>query len=234
MAKIKKISSSVIQDAQYIIDRDIDRNKKFVGMDELFYNELPEPPEMATRQWFRWMPPTSPSDSVWGATRTLSSVFPQLTYAPITAQQEDKDTADKIERVLTALLRKSGKRTSSKPARQLINTAVLYDMTAMQVDFLPFMLRQKGLSDVMRRRLEKSMRLGGPFALHVRNPKNVHAVYSEWGLHKVVFEQTMLAREANMFFANKDLENPVTGASCKIRKILFFQSAEPGKMSSLC
>lgn len=206
-----KIPDNVLTDTMNIIARDKNRNKKFDAMDMMFHNRLEKPPELKDKRWFRMAPTTAPSDAVWGATRTLSSIEPDITYAPISLHPDDKDKADKIERVLKTLYRKAERRSKSKHTRQIVWNAVLYDMVAVQLEFIPFMLTNPNNSKKLNTRLEKSLRFG-PFIINVRNAKNVHAVHSELGLESVVYEQVMPAREAINYWGNAKLKREVKDA----------------------
>ena len=120
----RKIPEHIFKSSMDIIDRDRKRNVKFKTADELFYNTQKAPKELVDELWFRLVPTTAPSDAVWGATRTLSSIEPALTFAPIGLKDQDKDNADKIERVLTAIHRQAERRSKSKYTRQTILNAL--------------------------------------------------------------------------------------------------------------
>jgi hypothetical protein len=205
---VARIPDKILDTQAAIIARDVDRNKKFDAMDIMFFNRYKKPAELEDEKWFRLVPTTQPSDAVWGAMRTLSSIEPDLTYAPISGMPEDKDHADKIEKVLTTHYRKAGRRSKSKHTRQIVWNSLLYDMVAVQIEFIPFMLRNTKLNSKLRTRLERSARFG-PFIINVRNAKNVHAVHSELGVETVVYEQLMPAREAVNYYANRRLESLV-------------------------
>lgn len=210
---LKGTEREVFDNAQALKERDKPRDRMFRAMDKMFHNSSAPPGELASRDWFRWTPTTTPSDAVWGATRVLSAIEPNIEFAPISYTGSDRERADRIGRVLKTLYMQAGRRSKSKHTRQIVWNAVLYDSVAIQLDFLPFTLDNTDLMGGSEKRL-RSTRRYGPFAIHVRNAKNVHTVHSEWGLEQVLFEQVLPLREVIKFWgdaAPKDLQEMVEG-----------------------
>ncbi len=202
----EKVEKKILDLSASLIHRDRDRDLKFEAMNIMFHNRSAKPPELENTKWFRWVPTTAPSDAVWGATRVLSAIEPALKYAPVASDSATVQNADRIERVLKSLYKQAGQRSKSKHTRQMVWNAILYDLVAIQMEFLPFV--KKKATEKRKKRIERTERFG-PFVINVRNAKSVHPVHSEFGLDAVLFEQVVKAKEAMAFWQNEDLNKEV-------------------------
>ena len=159
--------------------------------------ELPSP--IDTIEGVHKVVSTDAGDAVRAATRVLSSVFPGIKYWPISDNEAGKRRANEIEEVLRWWFKGLDGRGNAPVPRDIVRSAIMYDMVAFQTVFLPHeeeaQRSLRGLSDEDGEHRVKYIGRNGPFAWRLHNPKNVYPMYGNWGLEGVLLVKDVYAYE---------------------------------------
>lgn len=196
------MDKAIVDLANEVIERDKARNTKFEAMDTMFHNRSTAPAELKGLSWFRWFPSTRPSDSAWGAARVLTSIEPRVTVYPLGNEDKDREEADRRERILSYQYWGAKNRSKINPTRQIVLSSILYDMTAVRTDFIPYLKRG---DYVNKKRLSTAARFG-QYAVNPMKPAGVHPVFDQWGLASVVHAVVVPRREALGYWDNDELK----------------------------
>ena len=188
--------------AQEMIAADDKRNKYFVAMENMAHNRWELPSELKDADWIRAIKSTDPHDALNTAVRTLSTVRPKLKIQPLAEGEENRRTADKIERAILWELNLAGKRAQTPIVRDITRSALLYDMVACQVVYLPY--QYEALKDIRSAtpRMQALLRQG-KYAVVSHNPRHVHARFSFLGLETVLLAKKMLAKDIIAFWGDR-------------------------------
>ncbi len=180
---------------KFVMERDKELLKIQKSNDVMFDNNPAEPEGFEEQDWFRWNPTTMPSDAIWGSERTLSRHEPSVKFAPFSFEREDRDIADKYERVLLAQWLGAGKVGRSKHLKQILQDSLKYDMVTGQVKSIPWQMANAKKQGVSTHLLEQALQKTQN-TVHIRNPKFVHPIFAgEYGLETVVWEQVVPLKE---------------------------------------
>jgi len=121
--------SDVQNRAKGLLKRDEARDALLDGVDKMIRCDWKIPKILETKQWMKEVIETAPRDASETAAKAMSSTEPVLSIQPMSESGGDKDTADKIEKVLKwafAQVSKHPKRVVTDIAR----SAVRYDIVA--------------------------------------------------------------------------------------------------------
>lgn len=174
--------------AAALIERDKELRKMQLAMERMSHLDYALPSALQRLQWMRAYRTTAPYDALSGATRALSRLEENLKIEPITVMRAlqagyDDDSsaarqaANEWETCLKWNMRKAaGRGAIFRP--DIIRSAVLYDEVCLQVVHLPTQAKVVARLGGNTARYTAAMR-GGPFVVNIRNPREVHARYSD-------------------------------------------------------
>jgi hypothetical protein len=188
------MTKKIFSDAQAVVKEmrknDEGRNRKFQNMEDMYNCISPLPSVITDLQWVRPVIGTDPHDNVRAGTRILSALDPEIRFLPMLDNQETKQRANEIDRMLRYWLKAASKRTQGNLIADLVQSCLQYDMVAAYVDYVPYQKRLAPNS--------KSWKMGnkfGPYIISLKNPKDVHFRYSDVGLEHVVYQGDMKLRD---------------------------------------
>lgn len=169
-----------IERATELIRRDEKRDQFFESVDRIFHMDwsLPEPLKSQQMPWLTESVSPSAHVSIMGGVRIMSSVRPRVTVQPADDGIESKAKAGEWERALLNCLDDVSRRRNFPIVSELMLSALLYMETCAQVVHLPTQIESVKALGGDTNRYEAMLRRG-PFAVTVRNPRTVHAEYSD-------------------------------------------------------
>lgn len=179
------MSKKIQQIAADLIGADEDNVKMMRAMDDMWQMRWNLPPQIAGLPWVRKKVSSDPHDAVRAATRVLATVMPKLRLTPLASNIETRDATDELERALMWHLSLAFNR-KGKPLSTIVWQALMYDMVCAQVVHLPNQQKAMGTFQEEKHRLQYAKRFGD-FAIIMRDPKCVHAEWSDWMLERVVY-----------------------------------------------
>lgn len=187
------MSEKIRQTSADLIEADADKTKMMHAMDDMWQMRWSLPKQIAGLPWVRKKVSSDPHDAVRAATRVLATVMPKLRLTPLAANIETRDATDELERALMWHLSLAFNR-KGKPLSTIVWQALMYDMVCAQVVHLPHQQKAMGTFQEEKHRLQYAKRFGD-FAIIMRDPKAVHAEWSDWMLERVVYgNQTTLGK----------------------------------------
>lgn len=195
--------------AQDLIDKDEDRDALFGRMDRIWKVEWSLPPEMSEMGWVKAVKSTDGHDALRGTVRILSARVPSIHVWPSGTNPEDQETADRLERGLRWFINVAFQRGQTTALRDVVMSAAKYDEVCGQIIYLPYQKQLlkgfgEGVSeDGASARRFKAMERSGPFSVIVRNPRNVHTLYSEYGMEAVAYTAIWPAKNVMSFYGNR-------------------------------
>lgn len=185
-----------------MVQRDSQRDQMLAAMDRMWRGEWRLPPQMADLRWVHKVVSTDPHDALRAGTRVLSSVEPRISLQLLGGEAGENGGGDELERALGWLFRCASRRRRASVLRDVVLSALLYDEVVAQVVYLPHQIAALRAFDGDTRRLEAAGRYG-PFAVLVRNPRQVHVRYSDWMPEAVLLKRVMATTEALDFWGKK-------------------------------
>jgi len=168
-----------------LIEADADKVKMMRAMDDMWQMRWFLEAAIAALPWVRKKVSSDPHDAVRAATRVLATVMPKLRLTPLASNAPTRDRTDELERALMWHLVLAFNR-KGKPLSTTVWQALMYDMVCAQVVHLPNQQKAMGTFQEEENRLQYAKRFGD-FAVIMRDPKCVHAEWSDWMLEKVVY-----------------------------------------------
>lgn len=197
MASLEQIQTTIDE----LIKKDKSNIDMMIKMDKMWNMDWTLPSKLRNLQWIRAVKTSDPHDSVRGATRMLAAVMPKLTITPLSHVESERDRMDEIERALMWQLNLAFKRRG-KPLATLVRQALLYDRCVAQVIYLPH--QQKAMDTFSPKSLRfKYAKRFGDFAVVPRDPKQVHAAWSDWGVERVVYRNVATINEIIDFWGEE-------------------------------
>lgn len=186
---------TVFAEACRLMERDAQLRIKQAALDRianLEYN-LPEP--MQELEWMRKVVSTAPYDAIEAAARALSNLDEIIKIEPVTAlgalpagtkphSAAARAKANEWETVLKWQLGRAGRRSPSFRS-DVVSSATKYHEIIGQVIYLPVQGAAKQALKRSSKRYENAMRFGD-FVINLKNPQNVHAVFSPYQLEAVL------------------------------------------------
>jgi hypothetical protein len=188
--------------AQEMVQKDGDRDRMMSAMEQMWRGEWSLPKPVSDLKWIHKVVSTDPHDALRAGTRVLSSVAPRIKVHPLGPNEESRANADKIERALSWHFGNASRRRRASVLRDVVLSALLYDEVVAQVVYLPRQIEAVKAFNGDARRLEAARRFG-PFAVLVRNPRQVHVRYSDWMPEAVLMKRVMPVQEALDFWGSK-------------------------------
>jgi len=179
------VSKKIRQWSADLIEADADKVKMMRAMDDMWQMRWFLEAAIAALPWVRKKVSSDPHDAVRAATRVLATVMPKLRLTPLASNAPTRDRTDELERALMWHLVLAFNR-KGKPLSTTVWQALMYDMVCAQVVHLPNQQKAMGTFQEEENRLQYAKRFGD-FAVIMRDPKCVHAEWSDWMLEKVVY-----------------------------------------------
>lgn len=190
------------QIADEMVRRDQGRDRMLAAMDQMWRGEWELPNSISSLRWVHKVVSTDPHDALRAGTRVLSSASPRISVQSMGPNEASRVQADKLERALGWQLKQASRRRRASVLRDVVFSALLYDEVVAQVVYLPHQIKALKTFKGDTRRLEAAKKFG-PFAVLVRNPRQVHVRYSDWMPEAVVMKRVMPLQEALDFWGKK-------------------------------
>jgi hypothetical protein len=178
--------------ADDMIAADSGRDKLFKGMERIFHCEWSLPSSIKEMDWVMPIISTGPRDGVKTTAKVLSALQPRIHFQPMQDNQATQAKAAEYERMIGYWWKQASKRRrGGNLAHDLVMAATLYNVIACQVIYIPYQKKLAGeIPGVAKENWTMAERYG-PFAVRIRNPKDVHASYNDLGVRCVLYTQTM-------------------------------------------
>jgi len=164
--------------ASEMIMNDSKRNELFSKMDDMYHVKWELPPALKSYKWIRTVKNSDPRDAVQTAIQIFSGLDPRIKIVPLADDDANKDQAETWERYLGLCLKDASLRRRTSVIRDLMRSAILYDMVAAQVTYLPWqekIAKRPG----EEKRWKNARDEYGDWIVTVRHPKDVHVNYSD-------------------------------------------------------
>lgn len=196
--------------AAEMVDADRGRDRMLAAMDAMWQARWSLPPRVAELGWVHKVVSTDPHDALRAGTRVLSSVAPRIRLTVTGGSGTAIEHADEVERALAWHVHNASRRRRTAVLRDVVLSALLYDEVTAQVVYLPHQAEAVSGFGLDGRRQAAAARYG-PFALLVRNPRQVHVRASDWMTEAVVFVRSLPAAEARAFWGAAAADLPDAG-----------------------
>ncbi len=195
------MSKKIRQVSADLIEADAVNVKMMRAMDNMWQMRWRLPKQIAELEWVRKKVSSDPHDAVRAATRVLATVLPKLTLTPLASNIETRDRYDEIERALLWHLMLAFNRRGN-PLQTILWQALMYDKICAQVVHLPNQQKAMETFQEDSHRLKYAKRFGD-FAVIMRDPKCVHAEWSDWMLERVVYGNTATYGSIKQFWGKQ-------------------------------
>lgn len=180
--------------AERMIEADRERDLAFKGYEDMYHCTAAFPHDLMELPWFRKVVSTDPHDAIEGGTRIMTSTEPRVTVMPLADDIENKEEANKRERILSWHLKNSNRRRSSKVEADIMRSALMYSAVAANVVDLDWQAKNiKAMGGNDKR--WKAMRRLGRFQVNTYNPKDVHVQRSGQMVERVLLCQKRSTQE---------------------------------------
>lgn len=188
--------------AQEMIQKDRGRDRMLAAMDAMWQGRWQLPESIADLRWVHKVVSTEPHDAIRAGTRVLSSANPRINVQTLLSGEAGQLQSDRLERVLAWHLKQASRRRRASVLRDVVLSALLYDEITAQVVYLPH--QQKAIAGLnSEERNPMAVNQYGPFAVLVRNPRQVHVRYSDWMPEAVVLKKLMPAADVLNFWGKR-------------------------------
>ena len=188
--------------AKQMVSADRERDRMMAAMDDMWHNRWGLPNEVSNLRWIHKVVSTDPHDAVRAGARVLSAVEPRIKLHPTAPNEDTRENADRIERALQWHFRNASRRRRANVVRDVVLSALLYDEVVAQVVYLPHQIDAVEAFKGNTKRLEAARRFG-PFAILVRNPRDIHVRYSDWMPEAVLLKKVQPASEVIDFWGSR-------------------------------
>jgi hypothetical protein len=161
-----------------MIQADTQRNKLFDKMDRMFHVDWTLPEGIKGLKWVRTVKNSDPSDSVKTAIQIFSGLDPRVKIVPLADDEDNKAKAAEWERYAATWLKEASLRRRTSLIRDILRSAILYDMVAANVTYLPWqekIAKQPG----DEKRWKNARDEYGDWMVNIRHPKDIHVNYSD-------------------------------------------------------
>ena len=188
--------------AHQMVEQDKEKDQMMAAMEAMWQGNWQLPKEIAKLRWIHKVVSTDPHDALRAGVRVLSSVGPRVKVMALGPGESDQELTDQVERGLSWLFHQANRRRQSSVLRDIVLSALLYDEVIAQVVYLPHQIKALQAAGGDIRRLQIARRFG-PFAILVRNPRQVHVRYSDWMPEAVLHKRVMPAGEVVEFWGKQ-------------------------------
>ena len=187
------------------LDAHKDRDIMLRAMDHMFFSRWELPFEVEKLDWMNKVVSTDPHDAVRAGTRVLSTVQPRLKIQPAGPHPDERKKTDKMERSLVQHFKDSSRRSRADILADIVQSAILYDEVVAQVVYLPHQIKELDAFKGNTKKLQLSRRFG-PYAIILRNPKDVYVRYSDYMVESVLMRRIERLHETINFWGDKAKE----------------------------
>lgn len=181
-------------------DNDARRNEHYNRIDNMINLQWDLPEQIRKLKWMRKVVSTDPQSALKTGIRTLATVEPIPNYQPTNPNPDTIKRASDIEMNLLWQLRQSDKRSEHRIVPDVVESALRYDICAVQT--IPLKWQLGGMEGELPTRLRAAKNLGS-FINIIHNPKGIHARFTPLGLDKVLSIKVMKADEAIAFYGKE-------------------------------
>lgn len=193
--------------AERMVDADTDNQLMFDEIDKMWRMEWKLPEKLSALDWIFKTVSSDPHDAIRAGTRVLATVAPHLNISPLAPNRQSREQMDRVERSLMWHFENALRRGNS-PLYDIVRYSMLYDKVAAQVIYTPWQQKALGISpNKVRKRASDRY---GPFAITVRDPRNVFAEYSDWMPERVLHRHRMHAHELVDFWGKENASKVVS------------------------
>jgi hypothetical protein len=195
-------SIKIIKDrAVDMIRADEHNTKMFQAMWDMWNMNWTMPPNLTQHKYIRKQVAPDPHDAIRVGTQVLASVMPTPSINSLVPTVQTREKFDKLERAISWLFRIACQRKGN-PLADIVRHALLFDRVAVQVVYLPNQMDVTKVFQGEKHREEYALRYG-PFAIVVRDPRNVHAEWSEFMPERVLYKYVAPVHEVISFWGEK-------------------------------
>lgn len=152
---------------------DRERDRFFEAYEMMYHCQWSLPDEIEKLEWIRKYVSTDFFDAVSAGTKVLCAREPKFKFQPLAPNQESKNRANEIERILSWNLDCVNQRREDKVEADMARSALLYSIITANVVDLDWQFKQMEAIKADTRRL-KAMRRYGRFMVNTFNPRSVH------------------------------------------------------------
>ena len=192
-----------------MLKRDKERDIMFAEMNRMWMSDWDLPFE--PKGYIHKVISTDPHDAVRSGMRVLSSGDPRIKLQPLSPDPDNRKKANRIERALYWHFKNASRRRSAEAVADVVLSALLYDEVCAQVVHIPWQIEQSKSLKQDTKRLEAAEEYG-PFAVILRNPKDVHVTYSDYMAEEVLMQKVMSVEEIVSFWGKDNTKKLVKDA----------------------
>lgn len=183
-----------------MIERDKGRIAMQGQMLKMWSMESTLDPKLAKLAWVRDEVSSDPHDAVRAGMRVFSSLKPLIKLTPLRPDKDNRDRTDELERGLMWELDLAFKR-KGRPLAEILKHALLYDMVCVQVSHVGN--QKKTMESFSSKRRGRNAERFGKFVVTPRDPKGVHADFSDFGLERVLYRSIQPIHEVESFWGER-------------------------------
>ncbi len=176
--------------ADQMLRQDAEKDQMMAAMEAMWQSRWQLPEEIGALRWMHKVISTDPHDALRAGVRVLSGTDPRIKVLPVGLGVDKTTPTEEVERALAGLFHQANRRRQATVLRDILLSALLYDEVVAQVVYLPHQIRALRAAGGNPRSLEAARRYG-PFAVLVRNPRQVSVRYSDWMAEAVLYRQVM-------------------------------------------
>jgi hypothetical protein len=200
--KLMVDSLGIVQErSDQMIAKDADNVRMMEAMDDMWHMRYTLPEKLRQSKKIRKEVSSDPHDALRAGTRVLGSVLPNVRITPLAPNAPTRAKTDEVERAVKWVM-KNALRRRGRPLPESVRHAMQYDRICGQLEYLPEQDKALKIFNKRRKRLRNAER-NGPFAILIRDPKFVHADWSDWGLERVVHRSVLPATEVIDFWGKQ-------------------------------
>ncbi len=172
-----------------MLEADKERDKAFEAYQDMYHGYWRNyPAELQKLDWSHKVVSSIPHDAIATAVRVIPSGKMVIHLTPLASDQENKDTANMIERMLGWQLKNTNRRRSAPVQADYMQSACLYATIAAQVIDVPWQIKQMEANKGNAKRWKAALRYGR-FMIPTYNPMDVHVQYSNFMPERVLLCQ---------------------------------------------
>lgn len=190
------INQSAIKSiANDIMQANSSRNRMLRAMDDYYQGKWDLPSPLDKMSWVRKVVTTDPHDAVRAGTRVLSALNPNIKIHPFHNDEANKVKANEWEQQLKWHFTNASLRRRATILADIVMSALLYDMVAVQILYLPYQQKEEKAIKGDRAKSYEGWMRNGPFVITVHNPQNIYPIDSALGLEGVLSVKVVRAHE---------------------------------------
>ena len=160
---------------------------RFADIDKMLACEYDNPPSLQGLSWIgdRKLVSTAPADAANAATRTFASRQPIISVLPLSDMPEEYARAERVETALDWELMNMNTKGRKPIHWQIVESAMKYCKVALQVEYLPYMLKDRKKDGYVKAVLQASK-----FNWRIHHPGTVFCQDGPYGLPEFVVKKS--------------------------------------------